>query len=194
MRRRDGAPGNPILGWKESEQLEIGAAYEITKSIALDVSMGRSDFDLGADLLDADAMSFTSVRIAQGELESLRLSAWFQIDGEHIFARDSKRRGRWTTGLTVGRLSAEDVEVDRAGIENLGVESVSAGSETIFGFGARGELRLGRSGWALGGESCLMWSSGGPIVEVRTDASSPYTSAEVSFDPYTILAFVGYHF
>ena len=97
-------------------------------------------------------------------------------------------------GLTLGRLSAEDVEIDRAGMKRLGVESVTAGNETVYGFGARGDLRLGRSGWALGFESCIMWSSGGSLVEVQTTENSPYSSADVTYAPYTITAFAGYHF
>ena len=194
MRPKNADAGYPLVGWKESELFEIGAAYEITKNVALDGSVGLADFDVGADLLDFDSPGFTSVRIARGRLQSLRLSTWFQVDGEHVFARDSTRRVRWMAGLTVGRLSAENVEIDRTGIDLLGVESVSSGSETTFGFGARADVRLGRSGWALGLESCLMWSSGGPLVEVRTSEGSPYTSAGFSFDPYTILVFTGYHF
>lgn len=37
-------------------------------------------------------------------------------------------------------------------------------------------------------------SSGGPLVAVRTADDSPCTGSDVTFQPYTILAFVGYHF
>jgi hypothetical protein len=50
MLRKDGEPGNPIIGWATSEQVAAAFAFDVRPGLTVDLSYARLDYDFGADL------------------------------------------------------------------------------------------------------------------------------------------------
>lgn len=200
MRRKDGEPGNPIIGWKGSDQVAAGLAYDLSPGLTIDLSYARLDYDFGTDFVMTEpGGEFVSTQIATGGMDEYRLTVMFDMDllGDRpTYYVSPQRKSKWRFGVFAAAAftQARDVEVADQGRELLGIESIDTGDQGSVGFGARMNYRLGRSPCTIGADVGWMWKVNGDLFTVNTTPESPYSGTTVSHQGLNFLIGVAYHF
>ncbi|MDH3816217.1 MAG: hypothetical protein OEV48_17110 [Acidobacteriota bacterium] len=200
MRRKDGEPGNPIIGWMGSEQVAGALAYDVRPGLTVDLSYVRLDYDFGSDLAVTEPDGeFVSTQIATGSMEEYRLTVMLDIEllGDHptyYVSPQRKTRGRFAVFASAAITKARDVDVADAGRQLLGIEGIDMGRQSSAGFGARMDYRLGRSACTIGAEVGWMWRLNGDLFTVNTTPDSPYSGTTVEHEGLNFLIDLSYHF
>lgn len=200
MLRKDGGPGNPIIGWKGSEQVAAGLGFEVRPGLTLDLSFARLDFDFGSDLVIAEpGAEIVTTQIATGDLDELRLAVCLDaqlLDEQPAYYLSSRRKGRGRVALAVtGAVTkAGDVVVADESRQLLGVEDVRAGTQTSVGLGVRMDYRIGRSAFTIGADLGWLWKVSGDLFVVTTTPDSSYGGAALEHEGLDFLLEVSYHF
>ncbi len=200
MLRRDGAPGNPVLGWKGSPQVGAAVAFDVRPGVTLDLSAARLDFEFGSDLVPAGPGSeLVSTKIATGHLEDFRLAIWLDpamLEERATYYVSPRRapRGRFALVVVVAVTKAGDVEPTDEARGLLGVERLETDRQTSAGLGARLDYRLGRSAWSIGAELDWTWRLGGELVTVETSPASPYGGSALAHEGPGFMADLSWHF
>ena len=200
MLRKDGEPGNPIIGSMGSDQVAAALAYDVRPGLTVDLSYVRLDFDFGTDLVMTESyLGLMPTQIATGNMDEFRLTVMLDMDllGDHptyYVSPQRKSRFRFAVFAAVAMTNAGDVDVADAGRELLGVESIDTGSQSSAGFGARMDYRLGRSGFTIGADVGWMWKLTGDLFTVNTTPDSPYTGATVAHEGLNFLINLAFHF
>jgi hypothetical protein len=200
MLRKDGAPGNPIIGWMGSGQVAAALAYDLRPGLTVDLSYARLDYDFGSDLVmtepDGELMS---TQIATGSMDEYRLTVLFDMDllGDHpTYYVSPQRKTKWRFAMfaAAAMTKARDVDVADDGRQLLGIESIDTGGQSSAGLGARMDYRLGRSGCTIGADVGWMWKLSGDLFTVNTTPDSPYSGTTVAHEGLNFLANLAYHF
>ena len=193
--RKDGAPGNLLTLVRHQRATSIRGAFEAAPGLELSLEAATG----GLEVATEDLVGNPGVRpFASGQLRMGRLGLWindglFGSGTPPLFAPRSSRRLRWSVGLLAGRLEASGLSLVGPGSAFAGIDAVLPSPQTMVGFGARAEIRLGSSNWALGVESTMGWATG-RLLEVRTRSDSPYRGTEIKYGPAQFLFGLGYHF
>lgn len=200
MRRKDGEPGNPVIGWMGSDQVAAGLAYDVSPGLTVDLSYARLDYDFGTDMAMTEPDGgFVSTQIATGSMDEYRLTVMLDMDllGDHpTYYVSPQRKPRWRLAVfaAVAATKARDVEVADAGRQLLGIEGIDTGRQSSAGFGARMDYRLGRSGCTIGADVGWMWKLTGDLFTVNTTPDSPYSGTTVAHEGLNFLINLAYHF
>lgn len=199
MLRKDGAPGNPIVGWMGSDQVAGGLAYDLRPGVTVDLSYARLDYDFGTDfvLTEPDA-EFVSTQIGTGSMDEYRLTVLLDMDllGDsptYYVSPQRKTRWRFAVFAAAAMTKPRDVDVAAAGRELLGIESIEMGDQSSAGLGARMNYRLGRSGVTVGADVGWMWRVNGDLFTVTTTPDSPYSGTVVEHQGLNFLIGLSYH-
>jgi hypothetical protein len=200
MLRKDGGPGNPIIGWKGSEQVAAALAFDLRPGLTVDLRYGRLDYDFGSDLVITEpGGEFVSTRIATGSMDEYRLRVLLDMDllGENpTYYVSPQRQAKWRFAVfaAAAMTTARDLEVADGGRQLLGIEGIGTGSQNSAGFGARMDYRLGRSGFTIGADVGWMWTVSGDLFTVYTTPDSPYSGTTVAHEGLDFLIDLGFHF
>jgi len=200
MLRKDGGPGNPIIGWMGSGQVAAALAFDLLPGLTVDFGYGRLDYDFGSDLVMTEpGGEFASTRIATGSMDEYRLRVTLDMDllGDaptYYISPQRKAKWRFAVYAAAAMTKARDVEVADAGRQLLGIEDIDTGSQSSAGIGARMDYRLGRSGFTIGADVGWMWKLSGDLFTVTTAPDSPYTGTTVSHQGLNFLIDLGFHF
>lgn len=200
MLRKDGAPGNPLVGWKASEQVAAAVSFEARPGVTLDLSLVRLDFDFGSDLLPAvPGDGFVTTRIATGDIDEYRFAVWlepavFDDDASFFVSNERTSKGRIALAFVASRAETRDLLVAAESRERLGIERVNTGGQTSLGLGARVDYRLGRSRVTIGADLRWMWAVGGDLFTVVTSADSPYAGTTLEHEGFDVLLDLSFHF
>ena len=200
MLRKDGGPGNPIIGWMGSEQVAAALAYDVRPGLTVDLSFARLDYDFGTDLVMTDPDSeFVSTQIATGSMDEYRLTVMLDMAllGDHpTYYVSPQRKTRWRFAMfaAAAMTKARGVHVADAGRELLGIDDIDTGDQSSAGFGARMDYRLGSSGFTIGTNVGWMWRLSGDLFTVNTTPDSPYSGTTVAHEGLNFLANLAYHF
>jgi hypothetical protein len=200
MLRKDGEPGNPIIGWMGSDQVAADFAYDLGPGLTVDLSYARLDYDFGTDLVMTEpGGGFASTQIATGSMDEYRLAVLLDIDllGDHpTYYVSPQRKSKWRFAVfaAVAMTTTGDVNVADAGRELLGIEGIETGSQSSAGVGAQMDYRLGRSGFTIGADVGWMWKLSGDLFTVNTTSDSPYAGTTVAHEGLDFLFNLAYHF
>ncbi len=200
MLRKDGEPGNPIIGWTGSDQVAAAFAYDVSPGLTVDLSYARLDYDFGTDLVTTESyLGSLSTQIATGGMDEYRLTVMFDMDmlGDHpTYYVSPQRKSKWRFAmfLAVSMTTAGDVDVAETGRELLGIESIDTGSQSSAGFGAQFDYRLGRSGFTIGADVGWMWKLSGDLFTVNTTTGSPYQGTTLAHEGLNFLVDLAFHF
>jgi len=200
MLRKDGEPGNPVVGWKGSEQVAAALGFEVRPGLALDLSFARLEFDFGSDLVSPEpGVEVASTQIATGDLEELRLAVWFdmQLLGDEPAYYVSARRqgkGRIAVVAKAALTNAGNVSVTDAARQVLGVDDVQTGTQASAGLGARMDYRIGRSNFTIGADLGWMWRVSGDLFRVSTAPDSAYSGTTLDHEGLDFLLDLSWHF
>jgi hypothetical protein len=200
MLRKDGEPGNPIVGWTGSDQIAAGLSYDFLPGMTVDLSYARLDYDFGTDLITTDSyLGSLNTQIATGSMDEYRLTVMFDMDmlGDHpTYYVSPQRKSKWRFAMyaAVSMTQAGDVDVADAGRELLGIDSIDAGDQSSAGFGARFDYRLGRSGFTIGANVGWMWKLSGDLFTVNTAPDSPYRGTTVAHEGLNFLVDLAFSF
>lgn len=200
MLRGDGAPGNPRVGWKGSEQFGAALGFEVRPGLTLDLSAIRLQFDIGSDLLGAEpGEEVVTSRIATGDLDEWRLAVWLDAallgdDPSYFLGPGRKPRGRVALAILGAVTKARSLETADAGREQLGVESVGTGTQSALGLGARMDYRFRGTPLSVGANLGWMFQVGGDLFTVNTAPDSPYLGTRLGHEGLDFLVDVSYHF
>jgi hypothetical protein len=198
--RKDGEPGNPVLGWAGSQQAGAALGLEILPGLTLDVGYYRLEFDLGSDVVLAEpGGAFETVRIATGNFEDLRFALWvsldaFKDDAQYFVSPARPGRARFSAVFLAGFTEPSEVLVDDAARELLGIADVEAGTSTSLGFGGRFDYRLGRSRLVAGAEVDWLYSASGDSLTVTTAPGSPYSGTVAEHEGVSFVLDLSYYF
>jgi hypothetical protein len=193
--RKDGAPGNPTTLVRQQRVSSLRGAFEAIPGLEISLDASSAGFETAVeDLLGGDTIR----PFATGKVRMARIGCWFNDGffdprGTPFFAPGNPRRWRWSVGLVAGRMQASGLSLMDEGTRFAGIAAVNPGTETVVGFGARVEFKLGSSGWVLGAESTFS-RAGGRLLAVQTRPDSPYRGTEIQHGPAQLLLGVGYHF
>jgi hypothetical protein len=200
MRRKDGEPGNPIIGWKTSDQVAAALAFDASPGLTVDLSYVRLDYDFGTDLVMTEPNGeVVSAQIATGSMDEVRLTVMLDVDllGDHpTYYVSPQRQAKWRFAMfaAAAMTKAREVDVADAGRQLLGIEAIDAGQQSSAGMGARLDYRLGRSGCTIGSDVGWMWKLTGDLFTVKTTPDSPYSGTTVAHEGINILIDLSYHF
>ncbi len=200
MLRKDGEPGNPIVGWMGSDQVAAAFAYDLRPGLTVDLSYARLDYDFGTDLITTGSyLEPSSTQIATGNMDEYRLTVMFDMDmlGENpTYFVSPQRTSKWRFAmfLAVSMTTAGDVDMAETGRELLGIESIDTGSQSAAGFGAQFDYRLGRSGFTIGADVGWMWKVTGDLFAVNTTPDSPYQGTTLAHEGLNFLVDLAFHF
>ncbi len=200
MLRKDGEPGNPIIGWMGSDQVAAALAYDVLPGLTVDLSYARLDYDFGTDLVTTESyLGSLNTQIATGSMNEYRLTVMFDVDmlGDHptyYVSPQRKSRFRFAVFVAASMTTAGDVDVADAGNQLLGIESIDTGSQSSAGLGARMDYRLGRSGFTIGADVGGMWKLTGDLFTVNTTPDSPYQGTTVAHEGLNFLVDLAFHF
>lgn len=200
MLRKDGEPGNPVIGWLGSDQFAAALAFDVLPGLTLDLSYVELDYDFGSDLvMTAPDGEFVGTRIASGDMDEYRLS--LVLDAEMLLDEPSyfvspQRSTRWRFALVVAAAmtTVGDVDVTEAARGLLGIDGIDTGRQSSAGAGARFDYRLGRSAVTVGASVGWMWSLSGDLFTVNTMLESPYAGTAVDHEGLDFLMDLSYHF
>jgi hypothetical protein len=200
MQRKDGEPGNPVIGWMESDQVAAALAFDVRPGLTLDLSYVQLGYDFGTDLIITEPDGeFVSTQIATGNLEEYRLAV--VLDAQLLFNDSTyfispQRMSRWRIALVIAAAISKprDVDVADAGRQLLGIEDIDTGRQSSAGFGARLDYRLGRSSWTIGADIGWMWRLSGDLFTVNTTPDSPYSGTAVEHEGLNFFMDLSYHF
>lgn len=179
MLRKDGEPGDPLLGWKGSEQVAGALAFDIRPGVTLDLSYARLDVDFGSDLLATEPDGVVvSTQIATGTLDEYRFAVMLDVDlfsDRPTYDVSPQRATRWrfAVGGVVATTTADDLTQAAGGVQLLGIESIETGRQSSLGLLARFDYRLGSSGLAVGSSVGWMWCVSGDLITLHTSDESP---------------------
>ena len=199
MLRKDGEPGNPIIGWKGSDQVAGGLAFDVLPGVTADLSYARLDYDFGTDLMmtepDGDLIS---TQIATGSMDEYRLTVLFDVDlfsdqPTYYVSPQRKMKWRFAVFAAAALTKARDINVADAGRQLLGIDSIETGDQSSAGFGARMDYRLGRSACTIGADVGWMWKVSGDLFTVNTTPDSPYSGTTVGHEGLNFLIGLSYH-
>jgi hypothetical protein len=200
MRRKDGEPGNPIIGWMGSDQVGAGFAYDLRPGLTVDLSYVRLDYDFGTPLAmtEPEDGELGGTQIATGSMDEYRLTVMLDMemlgaDPTYYVSPQRKSKFRFAVFAAAAMTKARDVDVADAGRQQLGIESVDTGRQSSAGFGARLDYRLGRSGCTIGADVGWMWKLTGDLFTVNTTPDSPYTGTTVAHEGLNFLVNLSYH-
>jgi len=200
MLRKDGGPGNPIIGWMGSGQVAAALAFDLLPGLTVDLGYARLDYDFGSDLVMTEpGGEFASTQIATGNMDEYRLTVMFDMDmlGDnptYYVSPQRKSKFRFAVFAAVAMTKTGDVNVADAGRELLGIDSIDTGSQSSAGFGGRMDYRLGRSGFTIGADVGWMWKLTGDLFTVNTTTDSPYLGATVAHEGLNFLVNLSFHF
>jgi hypothetical protein len=200
MLRKDGGPGNPIIGWMGSDQVAAAVALDVCPGLTLDLSYVQLGYDFGSDLVMTEPDGeLVSTQIATGNMDEYRLAV--MLDAELLLDAPTyyvspQREPRWRFAMVVSAAmtKAGDVNVADAGRQLLGIEAIDTGRQTSAGVGARMDYRLGRSGVTVGANMGWMWRLSGDLFTVNTTSDSPYSGTSVGHEGLDFLMDLSYHF
>lgn len=199
MRRKDGGPGNPIIGWKGSGQVAGGLGIDVLPGVTVDLGYARLDYDFGTDftLTEPDG-EFISTQIATGSMEEYRLTVMLDMDlllDHPTFYLSPQRSSKWRFAVfgAAAFTKARDAEIADEGRHLLGIEGIETGDQSSAGIGARMDYRLGRSAWTIGSSVGWMWKVNGELFSVNTTPDSPYSNTTVQHQGLNFLIGVGCH-
>jgi len=199
MLRKDGEPGNPIVGWMGSDQVAAALAFDVRPGLTVDLSYARLDYDFGSDLVMTESDGeLTSTQIATGTMDEYRLTLMLDVDllgDDPTYYVSPQRKSRWRFAVFVAAAmtKAGDVEVADAGRQLLGIEGIDTGGQSSAGFGARMDYRLWRSGCTVGADVGWMWKLNGDLFTVNTTSDSPYLGTTVAHEGLNFLIGLSYH-
>jgi hypothetical protein len=200
MLRKDGEPGNPIVGWTGSDQVAAGLSYDFLPGLTVDLSYARLDYDFGSDLVMTEpGGELVTTQIATGTMNEYRLTVIFDMDmlGDHpTYYVSPQRTSKWRFAMyaAVSMTQAGDIDVADAGRELLGIDSIDAGDQSSAGLGARFDYRLGRSGFTIGADVGWMWKLSGDLFTVNTAPDSPYRGTTVAHEGLNFLVDLAFSF
>jgi hypothetical protein len=200
MLRKDGEPGNPVIGWMGSEQVAAGLEIEVLPGLTLDLSYAQLDYDFGSDLVMSEPDGeFVSTQIATGSLDEYRVAIMLDAEllgDQHTYYVSPQRKTKWRFALVVAAAFTEASEVDvaEAGRELFGIQDIDTGRQSSAGLGARMDYRLGRSGFTIGADVGWMWRLSGDLFRVNTTPDSPYSGTAVEHEGLNFLLGLAYHF
>jgi len=200
MLRKDGEPGNPIIGWAASEQVAAAFAFDVRPGLTVGLSYARLDYDFGADLVMTEPDGeFVSAQIATGSMDEYRLTVMLDIDllSDHpTYFVSPQRKAKWRSAVyaAAAMTNARDVDVADSGRQLLGIEGIDAARQSSAGIGARFDYRLGRSGCTIGADLGLMWKLSGDLFTVNTAPDSAYSGTTVAHEGINFLINLAYHF
>jgi hypothetical protein len=200
MLRKDGEPGNPLLGWKASDQVAGALAFDIRPGLTLELCYARLDVDFGSDLVVSDPDSgFVSTQIATGTLDEYRLAVMFDVDllnetPTYYVSPERTTRWRFAVGGVIATTTAGDLTPATGGAQLLGIESIETGRQSSLGLGARIDYRLGRSGLTVGSSVGWMWCVSGDLITLRTSDESPYAGSTLQHEGLDFLLDLSFHF
>ena len=200
MLRKDGEPGNPIIGSMGSDQVAAGLAYDVRPGLTVDLSYVRLDYDFGTDLVMTESyLGLLSTQVATGSMDEYRLTVMLDMDllgDNHTYYVSPQRKSkfRFAVFAAVAMTKAGHVNVADAGRELLGIEDIDTGSQSSAGFGARMDFRLWRSGFTIGADVGWMWKLTGDLFTVNTTTDSPYLGTTVAHEGLNFLVNLSYHF
>jgi hypothetical protein len=199
MLRKDGEPGNPLVGWMGSDQVAGGLAYDLVPGLTIDLSYARLDYDFGTDFVTTQTEGeFVSTQIATGSMDEYRLTISFDADmltdhPTYYISPQRKTKWRFAVFAATAITKAHDVDTADAGRQLLGIESIDTGDQISAGFGARLSYRLGRSAFSIGTDVGWMWALSGDLFTVNTTPDSPYSGTTVDHQGLNFLIGVSYH-
>jgi hypothetical protein len=199
MLRKDGEPGNPIIGWMGSDQVAGAVGYDVRPGLTVDLSYARLDYDFGSDLvMTGPDGEFASTQIATGSMDEYRLAVMLDMEllGDRpTYYVSPQRKARWRFAVFAAAAvtKARDVDVADAGRQLLGIEGIDKGRQSSAGFGARMDYRLGRSACTIGADVGWMWRLNGDLFTVNTTPDSPYLGTRVEHQGLNFMIWLSYH-
>jgi hypothetical protein len=201
MLRKDGEPGNPIIGWMGSDQIAASFAYDVRPGLTVDLSYDRLDYDFGTPLAmtEPEDGELGGTQIATGSMDEYRLAVLLDMDllsdaPTYYISPQRKSKFRFAVFAAIAMTKPRDVDVADAGRELLGIEGIETGSQSSAGFGAQMDYRLGRSGCTIGADVGWMWKLSGDLFTVNTTPDSPYAGTTVAHEGLDFLFHLAYHF
>jgi opacity protein-like surface antigen len=199
MLRKDAEPGNPIVGWKGSDQVGAGLGYDVLPGVTLDLSYARLDYDFGTDVVTTQTEGeFVSTQIATGSMDEYRLTVMLDMDllSDHpTYYVSPQRKAKWRFAVfsAVAFTQARDVNVADAGRQLLGIDDIDTGSQSSAGFGARMDYRFGRSAVTIGADVGWMWKLSGDLFTITTTPDSLYSGTTLRHQGLNFVIGLSYH-
>ncbi len=192
--RRDNSPGGIWVSFDSTTAFDVGVSYETSRGLYLGLSLQQARVDFGGEEIVTGGASFP---LGDATFQATRLSVLWDvltaIDKEGLFDPGAHRKNALRVGLTVGGGRAVNVRVAQEGRNNFGVQDIRPGRETLRGFEATWERRLGHSGWTSGIDLALM-AGQHSLMEIVTGPGATYASAGVEYSQAIIQAGVAYRF
>lgn len=200
MLRKDGEPGNPIVGWMGSDQVAAAFSFDVRPGLTVDLGYARLDYDFGSDLVTTEPDGeLVPTQIATGSMDEYRLTVMFDMDllGDdptYYISPQRKTKWRFAVFAAAAMTKASDVDVADPGRQLLGIESITTGRQSSAGIGARMDYRLGRSRFTIGATVGWLWKLNGDLFTVNTTPNSPYLGTTVSHEGLNFILDLAYHF